>query len=230
MIADLRSSTATYVYRSIVALMLVILPVACGRESDKAENRHQSSAVVAEEVRKPDAATFPCPREIHCSEQRKYPGCLYTCITQSCSLDARLGTVGDSPCYGTVDSTGGSIGRAEDRDTLEVACDLDSGAYCDLTSHRCMRVKALGMPCEIEWECGVGKRCLHGKCLEGAQIGSSCAESHCVKQAFCDSKRICQARLANGRECIENNDCKSSHCVKSVCSATPNPNTCAPLP
>lgn len=210
----------------LVAHASVLLLVACGRDRD--QQQHLPVVQSPEAGRSLDAAGLTCPREVECNAQAQYPDCLYNCVTNRCSFLARVGHAGESPCYGNSGATFAYVRRHDESEPV-VACDLDRGSFCDLSTHRCTAVKPFDASCDLDEECGVGNRCLHGKCTVRAAIGSSCAESHCVFQAFCNSQRRCQARLADGRECLESGDCKSFHCVKNVCSAqASSEDTCPP--
>ncbi len=83
----------------------------------------------------------------------------------------------------------------------------------------CVNEPPPGTPCQSSNDCGATSQCRNGVCERLTTLGASCATISCVPQAYCDSTRVCRAKLATGSSCSSSSQCETSRCVGSRCEA-----------
>ena len=141
--------------------------------------------------------------------------------TQTCE-QALVGSVGDSPCVGTL--SGGTTVSA----SFEVLppgvpvylCDDGAGTLCDSTL-TCASPVGVGGSCGFSSDCVSNAYCdAHEKCVDRLPDGASCngLDFDCETTSYCDSNsQTCTALLGTGAACNTDMQCQFDNCVNNAC-------------
>lgn len=76
--------------------------------------------------------------------------------------------------------------------------------------------------------CDRGFECRDGTCTALAAIGQPCTSSRCVDGSYCSASEVCEAEIANGERCLEEEGCASGNCALDSCGTDSCPPTCRP--
>ena len=216
----------------ISALLLIVLG-SCEREHRDAPPPPPVPAPVLRDAVPPLDAPLACTDDHSCPSFSAGATCGYSCVDGRCRFMATVTTSGAGPCYG--DKRGGASWFYPVAAPVIFQCDQAAGIYCDLHSHRCAPVQAIGGACFDDLACGENGRCLGAKsdrddragtCAPVPALGASCDDTHCGAHAFCDDHQVCRPRIADGATCEISEECQSEHCEQFRCIPAPTPIGC----
>jgi hypothetical protein len=129
-----------------------------------------------------------CREREHCAPSPLGPvACIWTEVGEEEDWDSRClvtaeGAEGDGPCQ-TVSELGSDFSTVRSVDSQRVfSCRSERGLFCHEATETCVRVAALGEPCE--WSgCGRHRACRlvsdedERRCVEAIPFGAACSES-----------------------------------------------------
>jgi|GEM_PF-4761183 len=180
-----------------------------------------------------DAATpiAACEAVTDCKDE---PGCMPDCVGHQCRYVGLTQTEGAAPCFGDQVDSAQLVTTPTAPTGLIVICDANAGLRCELSTHHCVKGRALGDKCTGSTECALGN-CDKGVCVPRLAVGKACIvdEQFCVPEAACIGAQ-CRVKGVVGGKCESGEDCgaglecegmgPTAHCVKGSfphCSLVP---------
>ncbi|MBP9087631.1 MAG: hypothetical protein KBG15_16025 [Kofleriaceae bacterium] len=208
-------------------LLCASLVAACGKSDKSSAGAGASSAnkpgATASATPDPSAFggscknSFDCPRvdfKASCSVECQRPSGAASDQPGYCQLRTIVATVGAANCYGNRRGVDSQSSPPSGKTPVLSTCDLNAGVYCNMETHVCDAVKALGAACTASDDCGKDGACQNKVCVTAGAPGAAPVEGRCSSAGYRDNGQ-CVARKANGEVCEESNDCQSLNCMKN---------------
>ncbi len=208
-------------------LLCASLLAACGKSDKSSTGAGASSADKAKTATSaaPDPSkfggscknSFDCPRvdfKASCSVECERPSGAADDQPGYCQLRDLATTVGATNCYGNRRGVESQSTPPTAKTPVLNYCDINAGVFCNMETHACEAVKALGAACTESDDCGKDGACQNKTCVAAGAPGAAAVEGRCASAGYRDNGQ-CLARKANGDVCKESDDCQSLNCLQN---------------
>jgi hypothetical protein len=166
--------------------------------------------------------SFDCPRpDFHsaCSVECERPSGAPSDQPGYCQLRDVVAQVGAQNCYGNRRGVESEGSTPSVKTPVLNYCDINAGVYCNMGSHACEAVKAIGAACASSDECGKDGACQAKVCVAAGAPGAAPVERRCASSAYRQGEQ-CIERKPTGQTCKESDECQSFNCVMDGTSQT----------
>jgi hypothetical protein len=136
------------------------------------------------------------------------------------------GEEGSAPCLGTVEGNVTSYsGGSGEPVSSGYLCHVAEGLACDYESGACKKLPALGEACASGfYQCPPEAYCAfpENTCQARLALGEACEQDEeCKENAYCEPNgSTCAAQRAVGEACTANAQCESAACTNGKCEAS----------
>ena len=163
-------------------------------------------------------SSFDCPRvdfKASCRVECERPTGASNDQPGYCQLRMLASTVGAAGCYGNRRGVESQSSPPSTQTPVLSYCDIDAGVFCNMETHVCDAVKAIGATCSTSDECGKDGACQNKLCVAAGAPGGAAVEGRCTAAGYRDNGQ-CVARKANGETCKESDNCQSLSCLRDA--------------
>ncbi len=206
-------------------LLCATLLAACGKaeKSSAGASASKGNKATAAASLAPDPSKFggSCKHSFDCPRVDFKASCRVDCERPSsasldqpgyCQLRMLANTVGAAGCYGNRRGVESQSTPPSTQTPVLINCDLDAGVFCNMDTHICEAVKAIGAACTASDDCGKDGACQNKVCVAAGAPGAAAVEGRCTAAGYLDNGQ-CAARKAIGESCKESDQCQSLSCV-----------------
>lgn len=210
------------------------LLAACSKSGDKTEPSGTAAKAGATTGTPAGAAPDPskfggaCKKSFDCPRADFHAACRVECERPAgtaddqpgyCQLRDVVAQVGAQNCYGNRRGVETEGSTPSTKTPVINYCDINAGVYCNMGTHACEAVKALGAACSSSDECGKDGACQAKVCVAAGAPGAAPVERRCASSAYREGEQ-CIARKPSGQACKESDECQSFNCVMDGSSQT----------
>jgi hypothetical protein len=106
----------------------------------------------------------------------------------------------------------------------QATCWVEDGLRCDVATHTCVAVQALGASCDSDTDCQASAYCETSVCAALPTDSQACDPDlpiPCTSKSYCDSiSMVCAPNKKTGDACSDSLECESWQCHAGTCQPT----------